>query len=181
MTYVELQSLFDEYHHHGKRRYMKGHYLSELSDAAVDAFVSRGVPAGGPEPDWSRMPNGGFQAYGGAIAEVGDDESAFSQRGALVEFGASTSWLDPAEDAARMSAARAYAAARRAVRERRLRERHHRRGRGRRQARLPAGEARPPGRPQAPLRPGQRLPPQPEHPTRARFMSRRAMPLRSDQ
>ena len=111
MTYVELQGLFDEYHHHGKRRYMKGHYLSELSDAAIDAFVSRGIPAGGAEPDWSRMPNGGFQAYGGAIAEVGDDESAFSHREALVEFGASTSWVDPAEDAARMSAARTYAAA----------------------------------------------------------------------
>jgi len=40
-----------------------------------------------------------------------NDESAFSQRGALVEFGAGTSWLDPAEDAARMSAARTYAAA----------------------------------------------------------------------
>jgi FAD/FMN-containing dehydrogenase len=111
MTYVELQSLFDDNDQHGKRRYVKGHYLSELSDAAIDAFVGRGVPAGGPEPDWSRMPNGGFQAYGGAIAEFSDDESAFSQRGALVEFGAGTSWLDPAEDAARMSAARTYAAA----------------------------------------------------------------------
>jgi FAD/FMN-containing dehydrogenase len=111
MSYVELQSLGDENHHHGKRRYMKGHYLTELSDAAIDAYLLRGVRASDGAPDWSRVPNGGFQAYGGAIAEVDDDGSAFSQRGALIEFGAGSNWLDRAEDDVRMSASRAYAGA----------------------------------------------------------------------
>jgi berberine-like enzyme len=56
------------------------------------------------------MPGGGFQAYGGAIAEVGEDESAFSNRNTLVEFFAGTTWSDPAEDAARMAGARTWAA-----------------------------------------------------------------------
>jgi FAD/FMN-containing dehydrogenase len=110
MRYVELQSIGDERHHHGLRRYSAGHYLTELSDAAIDAFLARGIPPGGTEPDWSRMPGGGFQAYGGAIAEVGDDDSAFSHRKTLVEFFGGATWADPAEDVGRMAAPRAWAA-----------------------------------------------------------------------
>jgi FAD/FMN-containing dehydrogenase len=109
MRYVDLQTIGDERHHHGLRRYSAGHYLSELNDAAIDAYLARGVPAGSPEPDWSLMPGGGFQSYGGAIAEVGPDESAFSHRGTLVEFFAGTTWSDPAEDAVRMGGARTWA------------------------------------------------------------------------
>lgn len=53
---------------------------------------------------------GGFQGYGGAIAEVGDTESAFSHREALVEFFGGSTWADPTEDSARMSGARTWAA-----------------------------------------------------------------------
>ena len=80
MRYVDLQSSGDERHHHGLRRYSAGHYLTEFSDAAIDAYLARGIAAGAPEPDWTLMPGGGFQAYGGAIADVGDEESAFSHR-----------------------------------------------------------------------------------------------------
>jgi FAD/FMN-containing dehydrogenase len=111
MRYVELQGIADEFHHHGKRRYMKGHYLSEVSDGAIDALIGRGLAAGAEPEDWTRVPNGGLQAYGGAIAEATDDESAFSHRGALVEWGGATSWLDPAEDSERIAVARAYGAA----------------------------------------------------------------------
>ncbi|MDQ3871187.1 MAG: FAD-binding oxidoreductase [Chloroflexota bacterium] len=111
MTYLELQSIGDDRHHHGVRRYSNGHYLTELTDAAIDAFLSRGAAAGESEPDWFRLPNGGFQAYGGAITEVPDDESAFSHRNALVEFGGAASWSDPTEDGQRIAAARAYGAA----------------------------------------------------------------------
>ena len=110
MRYVDLQAIGDERHHHGLRRYSAGHYLAEFSDAAIDAYMARGVRAGGPEPDWSLMPGGGLQAYGGAIADVGVDESAFSHRDTVVEFFAGTTWADPAEDATRMAAARAWAA-----------------------------------------------------------------------
>jgi FAD/FMN-containing dehydrogenase len=110
MSYLELQGIADERHHHGARRYSNAHYLTELSDRAIDAFLSRGVPAS-TEPDWSRVPNGGLQAYGGAVADVPDGESAFSHRDTLVEFGGGTSWLDAVEDDARLASARAYGAA----------------------------------------------------------------------
>jgi FAD/FMN-containing dehydrogenase len=111
MSYVELQSISDDPNSHGVRRYSKGHYLTELSDDAIDAFVARGLSANRNDPNWARLPNGGFQAYGGAIADVTDDAAAFSHRRTLVEFGCGTSWLDPEEDDERVSAARAYGAA----------------------------------------------------------------------
>jgi FAD/FMN-containing dehydrogenase len=111
MSYVELQSISDDPNAHGRRRYSKGHYLTELSDGAIDAFLARGLPANAADADWSRVPNGGFQAYGGAIADVGDDDAAFSHRRTLVEFGCGTSWVDPEQDGEQVSAARAYGAA----------------------------------------------------------------------
>jgi hypothetical protein len=108
MRYVELQSLGDERNGHGMRHYSAGHYLPELDDRAIDAYVARGVAAGAAEPDWSLMPGGGFQAHGGAIDDVGDEDSAFSNRRTLVEFFAGATWVDPAEDDVRVAAARAW-------------------------------------------------------------------------
>ena len=108
MTYLELQTIGDANHHHGKRRYANGHYLAELTDGAIEAFLSRGA---GEDDGWRTASGGGFQAYGGAIAEVEDDDSAFSHRGTLVEFFGGHTWTDPAEDAERMASARAYGAA----------------------------------------------------------------------
>jgi FAD/FMN-containing dehydrogenase len=110
MRYLELQSIGDAFHLHGKRRYATGHYLTELSDAAIDAFLTRGVrDAAGA--DWTTVAAGGFQAYGGAIGEVANDDSAFSHRSAVVEFFGGQSWTDPAEDDERMASARAFGAA----------------------------------------------------------------------
>lgn len=52
-----------------------------------------------------------LQAYGGAIADLPDDATAFSHRETAFEYVAATSWTDPAEDQARMAAARRCAAA----------------------------------------------------------------------
>ncbi len=110
MRYLELQSSGDERHHHGLRRYSAGHYFDEFSDAAIDAFLTRGIAPGGPEPDLTRLPPGGFQSYGGAIAEVGEEESAFSHRRAVVEYFTGATWSDSVEDAERMAGARAWSA-----------------------------------------------------------------------
>lgn len=109
MSYLELQSSGDQAHHPGLRRYATGHYLTELSDAAIDAFLTRGVTAA-DGVDWSRVAAGGFQAYGGAIAEVSNEDSAFSHRDALVEFFGGHTWADAAEDEERMTSARAFGA-----------------------------------------------------------------------
>ena len=110
MSYLDLQSIGDENHHHGKRRYSAGHYLAELSDAAIDAFLTRGVRDSPDGVDWSRVAGGGFQAYGGAIGEVSSEDSAFSYRATLVEFFGGQTWIDAAEDEDRMASARAFGA-----------------------------------------------------------------------
>jgi FAD/FMN-containing dehydrogenase len=106
-TYVGLQAGSDEAMRPGLRRYWKDHYLRELSDEAIAAFLSRG----GAAADGGLRANGGFQTYGGAIGEVGPDESAFSHRDAAFEFVTSSGWEDPAEDALRIAAPRRFAAA----------------------------------------------------------------------
>ncbi len=97
--YVTLQSRDDSVQGHAVRRYWKGHYLPELSDAAIGALLAGGGV------------NVSLQAYGGAIADVPDDATAFSHRATRFEYVASTSWTDPDEDSARMDAARRRAAA----------------------------------------------------------------------
>jgi FAD/FMN-containing dehydrogenase len=106
LTYLELQRMDDTLEGHALRRYWKGHYFRSLPDEAIDAFLLRGTPDG----HGARLPAASLQAYGGAIAEVPDGDTAFSQRDAMFEFVASARWSDAAEDDERMSAARRYAA-----------------------------------------------------------------------
>jgi FAD/FMN-containing dehydrogenase len=100
-SYLDLQRRDDTPQGHARRRYWKGHYLRALPDDAIDALLMRG----------ENIPNVSLQAYGGAIADVPDHATAFSHRGTAFEYVAATSWTDPAEDQARMTAARRCAAA----------------------------------------------------------------------
>ena len=106
LSYVELQRMDDTLEGHALRRYWKGHYFRSLPDEAIDAFLLRGTPDGYGE----QLPAASLQAYGGAIADVPDADSAFSQRDAMFEFVAAARWSDAAEDEQRMSAARRHAA-----------------------------------------------------------------------
>jgi FAD/FMN-containing dehydrogenase len=105
MSYLGLQRREDTVERHSLRRYSKGHYLQRFSDAAIEAFVHRGAP------DDNFRPSVGLQAYGGAIADVPDEDAAFSHRATQFEFGTGTSWTDPADDEIRIAAARRSAAA----------------------------------------------------------------------
>jgi hypothetical protein len=107
LTYLELQRIDDSPQGHSRRRYWKGHYLSQLGDDAIEAFTSRGASEGG---DPELLASGDMQAWGGAIAAVGQHETAFSHRDALVEFVARAGWLNADEDHGRMAAARRYSA-----------------------------------------------------------------------
>ncbi len=106
LSYLELQQIGDDVEGHAFRRYWTGHYFRELPDAAIDAFISRGTPDGHGDV----LPYASLQAYGGAIADVPDEATAFSHRDTLVEFVAAAKWVDPAEDEARIAAARRYGA-----------------------------------------------------------------------
>ncbi len=103
LSYTELQTRDDSTEGHAYRRYWKGHYLSELSDGAIEALVDR-------DPADATLPGASLQAYGGAIADIDDDATAFSHRRARFEYVAAATWTDPNEDSLRMGATRRAAA-----------------------------------------------------------------------
>jgi FAD/FMN-containing dehydrogenase len=106
-TYAELQTIDDEADRHGLRQFSKDHYLSTFPDAAIEAFLYRGAGKG----SGTDRPGGWLEAYGGAIAEVPDEETAFGHRQTLLEFGVRSSWTDPAEDTDRIAVTKQVAAA----------------------------------------------------------------------
>ena len=107
LSYVELQRKDDTPEGHAQRRYWKGHFLGQLPDEAIEAFLLRGTAYGSGE----YLPNVELQAYGGAIGDVPDEDTAFSQRGTLFEYVAAARWTEPAEDLTRMAVARRSAEA----------------------------------------------------------------------
>jgi FAD/FMN-containing dehydrogenase len=98
LTYVDLQRREDTVEGHALRRYWKGHYFEELPDAVIEQLLAHDPAVAA-----------GLQAYGGAIAEVPDDETAFSQRRTAFEYVGAARWTDPAQDADRIATARASA------------------------------------------------------------------------
>ncbi len=103
LSYLTLQTIDDSNEGHSFRRYWKGHYLPELSNGAIAALLDR-------DPSDATLPGVSLQAYGGAIAEVDDDATAFSNRHTRFEYVAGAGWTDRDEDAVRMGAARQTAA-----------------------------------------------------------------------
>jgi FAD/FMN-containing dehydrogenase len=103
LSYLELQTRDDSIEGYAYRRYWKGHYLPELSDDAIGALVDR-------DPADATLPDVSLQAYGGSIADVDEDATAFSHRRTRFEYVAAAAWSDPGEDGLRMGAARRAAA-----------------------------------------------------------------------
>ncbi len=103
LSYLALQTRDDDVEGHSERRYWKGHYLPELSDGAIAALLDR-------DPSDVTLPGVSLQAYGGAIADVDDDATAFSHRRTRFEYNAAAAWTDPSEDGMWMGAARRAAA-----------------------------------------------------------------------
>lgn len=95
LSYVDLQRREDSIEAHALRRYWKGHYFQDLSDGVIEVLLAH-------DPSVAAS----LQAYGGAIAEVPDDATAFSQRRTAFEYVGAVRWTDPAEDADRIAAAR---------------------------------------------------------------------------
>jgi FAD/FMN-containing dehydrogenase len=100
-SYLELQTTDDSVEGHARRRYWKAHYLPALPDEAIAALLAGRDAA---------SPNVSLQAYGGAIAEVAGEDSAFDHRGARFEYVAAAGWTDPDRDDERRAATRADAA-----------------------------------------------------------------------
>jgi FAD/FMN-containing dehydrogenase len=102
-SYLSLQSRgdSDRLGVHAMRRYSGGHYFRALTDEVIDVMLAAASPGG-------FAPAAGLQAYGGAIADVADADSAFSHRDAAFELNVGVGWDDPAEDDERIAAARTF-------------------------------------------------------------------------
>jgi FAD/FMN-containing dehydrogenase len=97
--YPDLQSATGDASGPGRRHYWKGSLMWELSDAFLDAFLERG-----------RMLRGGcgieLFSLGGAISRIGEDDTAYSNRGAAFDMLPAATWNDPAEDEMNISLTR---------------------------------------------------------------------------
>jgi FAD/FMN-containing dehydrogenase len=105
VPYTDLQASNDEGWCHGMRQYWRAHYLTELPDAAIEVFLTRGFGSSADRPGIS----GSFQALGGAIGHVSHEATAFSHRDAAFDFMSTTTWTDPGEDDERRGHARRFA------------------------------------------------------------------------
>jgi FAD/FMN-containing dehydrogenase len=99
--YLDVQTSVDEDMAWGKRFYMKGGFLAELSDAYVD--VGLGCVADPPGADCEII----LWAQGGAISRVPDDAMAFTGREAPFWLGVEAGWDDPELDDAHIAWGRA--------------------------------------------------------------------------
>ena len=94
MPYVEFQQLLDEDYPDRLRYYWKSLYLDGLTDSAIDriAYWAEAAP--------SPLSTVDVWQLGGAITDVGIEESAFAGRHAPFLLGVEANWEDPDEDEA---------------------------------------------------------------------------------
>jgi FAD/FMN-containing dehydrogenase len=93
--YLELQSMFDPFVPHGWHRYWKSVELPPLTDDAIDTLVERSSAPTSPK-SYTIV----FQ-LGGALARVGEDETAFSQRDAAHNVNINAVWTEEEPEAER--------------------------------------------------------------------------------
>jgi FAD/FMN-containing dehydrogenase len=92
MPYVALQQAFNDGTPDGARYYWKSHFLHELSDAAIDAFVEHVTELPGP------FSMAGFEPMGGAINRVDAAATAIPHRDAQFALGVWAGWAEPDDD-----------------------------------------------------------------------------------
>jgi FAD/FMN-containing dehydrogenase len=102
MPYTFLNMLQDDLAPPGRHSYWKSGYLAELTDDAIAAAA--GVAAKVPSP----FSLAELVLFGGAVARVGDDDTAFGQRDGRFLFNAISMWEDPAATDANVAWAREF-------------------------------------------------------------------------
>ncbi|MET0789530.1 MAG: FAD-binding oxidoreductase [Cellulomonas sp.] len=101
ISYLDLQRQSDVGSAYGFRRYAKSHYVRDLPDAALEAFLAHaGADVGAAS----------LVAYGGAIADVDPGATAFAHRDTRFEYDVGAKWEDPADDERHAATCRRLAA-----------------------------------------------------------------------
>lgn len=91
-TYGAIQKLFDAAAAPGARNYWRSNFMKELSDDAIGAIVARSDEL--PRPGTIIL----VEHLGGAVSRIGENETAFANRGADFNVSVLGSWLDANED-----------------------------------------------------------------------------------
>ena len=78
------------------RAYWKSHYLDELSDAAIDLIAAKAQERPAP------MTLVNTFHMGGAIGDVGEEETAFAERSSPYMISIDGMWTDAADDEAKV-------------------------------------------------------------------------------
>lgn len=102
LPYTVMQSIQDDLAPPGRHSYWKAGYLAELTDDAIAAAVE--VAAQVPSP----FSLAELVLWGGAVARVGADDTAFGQRDGRFLFNAVSMWEDPSATDANVAWARAF-------------------------------------------------------------------------
>jgi FAD/FMN-containing dehydrogenase len=103
--YTVLQSLLDGVAPAGRLNYWKSDNLARLPDEAIDTFVEHAASFSSPLTYFTLEPKGG------AIAAVGEDETALGGRDTAYAFYVVTMWTDPAESDRHIAWTREFATA----------------------------------------------------------------------
>jgi len=97
LPYTELQAAGDVFFPPGLHYYYKSHFMTEISDDAIDVLLTHFATVPSPRSLVA------FQHYGGAVSRVGQAETAFSHREAQYNFIPAAVWTDPRESATHLS------------------------------------------------------------------------------
>lgn len=92
MPYTALQSMLDAMAPAGIRNYWRSDYIDAIGDDAIRVVIEHFAKV--PSP----LTHVDFHHLGGAIARVGEDDTAFSQRDAKYVFNIVSAWIEPNDD-----------------------------------------------------------------------------------
>lgn len=92
MPYVMAQQMQDESTPNGNQNYWKSGFLNELTDEVIEKIARVAPTAPSPHCQVSVI------GLGGAIARVGEDDTAYSSRNAAYDLSIDNVWEDPAEN-----------------------------------------------------------------------------------
>lgn len=102
IPYTAMQTMLDDLQPPGRRSYWKSGYLTELTDDAIGAGAAIAAEARSP------FNTAEFVLWGGAVARVDSDATAFGEREGRFLYNAVATWEDPAEDATHVPWPRAF-------------------------------------------------------------------------
>jgi FAD/FMN-containing dehydrogenase len=105
MPYTAVQRMFDDGMPFGRHVYLRSDHLTDLSDEVIKVCVQRAVAATSPLSVVVIIP------LGGAVARIGEHDTAFSHRDTPFDIDIFAIWTDPQESDRHLQWGRSFGAA----------------------------------------------------------------------